>query len=596
MISSSEPKSEYSRRLDERNAAAANYRRWHLRLGNLRLIVALAAMAIGWLSSRSGRISPWWLLLPAAAFAGLLIVHDRVRQFRRRLLRAAAFFERGIARLENRWAGHGAAGEIFKDSHHHYAEDLDLFGKGSLFELLCTAGTSFGMHTLASWLKSPACREVVRRRQEAVEELRARLDLREDLAVLGADVGAAIDSEALSAWGSAPPVLLSPWPRIGAAALAAAAIATLFVWGIRDEKIWFFLTVAAETVFALSLRGRVRHVILAEERPGRDLALLSQVMRRIERESFRSPLLKELRLGLDTGGFPPSKQVARLNRIVVLLDSRANLLFAPLAGLLLWGTQFAFALDSWRWKHGKALAGWLTAIGEIEALCALAGYAFEHPKDPFPEIAQGGALFEAEGLVHPLLPEGRGIGNDVCLGGDLRVLLVSGSNMSGKSTLLRSVGTNAVLGLAGGPVRARRLRFTPLAVGASIRTMDSLQEGSSRFYAEITRIRQIVDLANGPTPLLFLLDELLQGTNSHDRSIGAEAIIRGLEQRGAIGLVTTHDLALARIAESLAPRAANVHFEDFIEEGRIAFDYRLRPGVVRRSNALELMRSVGLDV
>jgi DNA mismatch repair ATPase MutS len=176
------------------------------------------------------------------------------------------------------------------------------------------------------------------------------------------------------------------------------------------------------------------------------------------------------------------------------------------------------------------------------------------------------------------------------------VLIVSGSNMSGKSTLLRTVGTNTALALAGAPVRARSLRLSPLRVGASIRVQDSLQAGASRFYAEITRLRQIVGLTEGTLPVLFLLDEILHGTNSHDRRIGAEGVVRGLLERNAIGLITTHDLALARIAESLAPRAANVHFEDHLEDGKMTFDYRLRPGTVQRSNALELMRSVGLEV
>jgi DNA mismatch repair ATPase MutS len=196
-----------------------------------------------------------------------------------------------------------------------------------------------------------------------------------------------------------------------------------------------------------------------------------------------------------------------------------------------------------------------------------------------------------------LIPETRNVRTDLKLSDEeRRVLIVSGSNMSGKSTLLRTVGINTVLALAGAPIRARRLRLTPLQVGASIRIQDSLQAGASRFYAEITRLRQIVELTEGELPVLFLLDEILHGTNSHDRRIGAEGVVRGLIERGAIGLITTHDLALARIAEELAPRAANVHFEDHLEEGKMTFDYRLRPGVVERSNALELMRSVGLEV
>jgi DNA mismatch repair ATPase MutS len=306
--------------------------------------------------------------------------------------------------------------------------------------------------------------------------------------------------------------------------------------------------------------------------------------------------LVEVRAALDVDGLAPSQQIARLNRLIDMLDARRNMIFAPLAALLLWPLQFAIAIERWRQSSGPAVARWLAAVGELEALSSLAGYSYEHPHDPFPELVEGEARFEAEGLGHPLIPESRSVRTDLQLSAELCVLVVSGSNMSGKSTLLRTVGTNTVLALAGAPVRARRLCLSPLQVGASIRIQDSLQAGASRFYAEITRLRQIVELTDGELPVLFLLDEILHGTNSHDRRIGAEGVVRGLVERGAIGLVTTHDLALARIAEELAPRAANVHFEDHLEGGKISFDYLLRPGVVQRSNALELMRSVGLEV
>jgi DNA mismatch repair ATPase MutS len=226
----------------------------------------------------------------------------------------------------------------------------------------------------------------------------------------------------------------------------------------------------------------------------------------------------------------------------------------------------------------------------------LAAYSFEHPSDPFPEIIEGGATFDAEKLGHPLLPSAVCVSNSVSISGQTRVLLVSGSNMSGKSTLLRAVGVNVVLAMAGAPVRASRLRLTPLRVGASIRINDSLQEGSSRFYAEITRLRQIVDLAGGNPPLLFLLDELLQGTNSKDRRIGGEGIVRALVDRGSIGIVSTHDLALTDIGGPLDGHLRNVHFQDELADGRMTFDYTLRDGVVTKSNGLELMRSIGLDV
>jgi DNA mismatch repair ATPase MutS len=285
-----------------------------------------------------------------------------------------------------------------------------------------------------------------------------------------------------------------------------------------------------------------------------------------------------------------------LNRLIAMVDSRDHVLLRVFDPILLWTVQLAFALEAWRRKSGPAIRRWLAAVGELEALSALAGYAYEHPADPFPEFVEGAAYFDGRAVAHPLLPEDRAVRNDVHIGGELRLMVVSGSNMSGKSTLLRAVGVNAVLAQCGAPVRAAHLRMSRLAVGASIQIMDSLQDGKSRFYTEITRLKQIVDLTREHLPVLFLLDEFLQGTNSHDRRIGAEAIVRGLLRRDAIGLLTTHDLALTEIAEALGKKATNQHFEDRLENGTLVFDYRLRPGVVQRSNALELMRSVGLDV
>src|SRR5262249_43657023 len=293
---------------------------------------------------------------------------------------------------------------------------------------------------------------------------------------------------------------------------------------------------------------------------------------------------------------PASLRLARLARLLDWLDARRNAFFAPFAALLLWTTQMAFAVERWRARTGPAIGRWVQLVGEFEALSALATYAYENATDPFPEIAADEPCFNAEAVGHPLIPRKTCIMNDVNLGGDLRLLVISGSNMSGKSTLLRTVGVNTVLALAGAPVRARRLRLSPLAVGATLRIQDSLREGKSRFYAEIVRVRQLVDLARGPLPLLFLLDEVFQGTNSHDRRLGAEAVVSGLVKAGAIGLITTHDLALTHIAEHLGTRGANVHFEDHFENGSMTFDYRMREGLVQKSNALALMRAVGLEV
>lgn len=593
----SEPNREYQRRLAARRKVAARLAQRERSIGNVRLLVFTVGLVLAWLAWGAELLSAAWLLVPVTVFAGLVVVHARVIDDRKRAERSVQFYERGLGRLEERWAGAGERGERFVDDQHPYGRDLDLFGEGSLYELLCTARTQSGEETLADWLRAPANPVVVRARQEAVAELRPCLDLREEMALLGSEVRSGVNARSLIAWAEMAPTLPSPRARVAAALLVALTAISLGLW----QAAWWgplpmLALLAAEGTFGWWYRSRVLRVIRAVDRPDHDLVLLSELLGRLETERFASARLVALRAELISGDEPAARCITKLHRLVHLLDARKNELFAPVSALLLWGTQLAFAIESWRASYGSRVAGWLAAVGEIEALGALASHAFEHPADPFPSVVESGPCFEAEALGHPLLPERRCVRNDVILGGETQVWIVSGSNMSGKSTLLRTVGVNTVLALAGAPVRAQRLRLSPLAIGGSLRIQDSLQRGTSHFYAEITRLRQIVQIAEGRIPLLFLLDEILSGTNSHDRRIGAEAVVRGLVERGAVGFITTHDLALARIADELAPRVLNVHFEDHLENGRMSFDYRLRPGVVRKSNALELMRAVGLPV
>ncbi len=582
-----------------RAASAVALEQREARFAWLRLAVFAAGAVLAFAVFR-WEVRALWLFAPAVLFAALVVAHARTIQTRERMERAITFYDAGLARLDGTWAGQGSGGERFLDPHHPYAADLDLFGHGSLFQRLSAARTRMGEDVLAGWLLHPAAPAEVRERQQAVTELKDRLDLREDLAVLSSEVEAGVDAAALRAWAEAP-VLLAGAGRIVAPLAVAATLATLVLWwGGWTGPGPVVAAAAVEGAIGLFFRPRVRRVDGAVEKPGQDLELLASLLERFEREWFQAPPIAHLRVTLRSSAVPPSVAVRRLSRLVALLDSRRNQLFAPFAYLLLWGTQLGFRVEAWRARHGEAVGRWIDAVGTLEALSSLAGHAFENPDDPFPELLDGmRAHLEAEGLGHPLLPPATAVRNDVAMGAGNaipQVLLVSGSNMSGKSTLLRAVGINAVLAQAGAPVRARRLRMTALAVGATLRIQDSLQEGTSRFFAEVQRLSDLVKLARGPRPLLFLLDEILHGTNSHDRRLGAEGIVRGLLARGAIGLVTTHDLALAAIAEELGPAAANVHFEDRLEKGKLIFDYTLRPGVVRRSNALELMRSVGLDV
>jgi hypothetical protein len=599
------PLAEYQARLEDRRRASQRLDRQFRRIGNARLVAGFAAVVVAFFVFGEVWISFWWLLLPLAVFAALVIVHARVVERMERSKRAIQFYERGVARLEDRhpevqWTGSGESGERFRDPAHVYAEDLDLFGKGSLFELLSTARTRAGEDTLARWLLGPASQDEVSARHLAVQELRSLLDLREDLAALGATVRSSLDPDAASAWGEAPEVRFPAGARYIAPLFGAAMVIS---FGLYMANIFtrtpFLGVLFLEMGYAFFVLGpQTSCVSDAVDSPSRDLALLAELLQRLENQAFRAPLLQQLHARLKIGSRQAaSSQIAHLGRLKARLDWQENKVFAPIANGLLWTAQVAMAIERWRKVSGRHIREWIDTVGEFEALCSLAGYSYEHPADVFPELADiPGSCFEADAIAHPLMPEAHSTRNNVKLGGETRLWIVSGSNMSGKSTLLRTIGINTVLAWAGAPVRATRLKISPLTLGASIRILDSLQDGRSRFYAEITRLREIVALTNGPRPVLFLLDELLSGTNSHDRQIGASAIVRALIERGAMGLITTHDLALAHIADELPGRAANVHFADTLENGQLHFDYRLQPGVVQRSNALDLMRSVGLEV
>ncbi len=587
----------YRRRLDDRNRALELWTARDRRVADVRLAVFAVFVALGFWIYRGASFSLWWLAVPGGVFALLVLGHEPIRRAGNRARRAVQFYANGLARLEGRWAGTGSSGLEYLDLAHPYAADLDLFGVGSLFERLCTARTRAGEAALAAWLLAPASPEAIRERHEAIVELRPRLDLREDLEILGVEVREGIDPSALAAWGTENRAFAGPVVPLAAAVLATLATAAVCGWLFYDWGLLpLFAVILVEIAFVRAVSSRVRQVLKAVQERTHDLVLLSELLRRLETQPLEAPLLQRLAGALDTGGLPASRQIRRLARLLRLLDYQRNQLFMPLAAIWLWTAQFAIRIDAWRTGSGREIARWLKAIGDFEALCALASYAAENPADPFPELASGPSCFEAQNLGHPLLRPRDFVRNDVTLCGATRVLIVSGSNMSGKSTLLRTVGTAAVLAFAGAPVYAARLKITPLSLGATLRIQDSLQDGKSRFYAEITRVRQLVDLSRGPLPLLFLFDELFHGTNSHDRCVGARSVVQGLIAKGAIGLVTTHDLALAQIAGDQGSPIVNVHFEDQLVDGKMLFDYRMRPGVVTHSNALALMRAIGLEI
>ena len=352
-----------------------------------------------------------------------------------------------------------------------------------------------------------------------------------------------------------------------------------------------------EVVFIARLWGRIQEVMRDSRAVLAELDAFSPVLKLLESQRFECPLLRSLSAALMADGERPSERVAGLARLLDAWDTAVRNQFTlPFAVVFMVPAHLVYAIERWRLRDGRRVRGWLEAVGAFEALASFATFGYEHRAFPFADIEPAGPRLEAEGLGHPLIPTSRRVPNGLRLGPEPALLLVSGSNMSGKSTLMRAVGVNVVLALAGAPVCATRFAASPMSVATAMRQGDSLQDGLSAFAAELRRLKAIRDLTEGPLPVLFVLDEILRGTNSHDRRIGAEAVILALLKNGAIGLVSTHDLALAEIVDRLGPRAANVHFEDQLVEGRVSFDYQLLPGVVPRGNGLVLLRLLGFEV
>jgi hypothetical protein len=595
-----QPHADYTQRLASRLQTVAAKDALHKQIGNAKLATVIVAIVVLWLSLKDEVISTYWLAVPIVVYIALALAHEFALRALAHARTAVAFYQRGLARLEDRWPGTGASGERFRNPKHVYADDLDIFGTGCLFELLSTARLPMGEERLAQWLSAASPVPEIHERQKVIVELRDKLDLREELALLGEDLKVRLDPQWLENWAEAPPLLPAGAWRIVSALLAISAAATTIYW-LATLRLWpLAIVLTPEVIFLLWLRTRAEKVVSTLACNAEGVGLFADILQRLEREPFASPRLQGFATELKTGHQTASQSVRRLANIVYWIDAREDLLGRLLELPVLYTVQCAFAAEAWRKRYGGKLRGWVDIAAEMEALLSLASYSYEHPDDPFPEFADevpnAPAIFFGEELGHPLIPSAECVCNTVRLDPQTRVLLVSGSNMSGKSTFLRTAGINAVLALAGAPIRGKSLRMTPILLGTSIRRVDSLQEHRSSFYTEILRIRDVFELTEGSARVLFLFDELLEGTNSNDRRIGSDGLLRALLERGALGIVTTHDLALTDIAQELPHALRNVHFQDYVEEGKMRFDHKLREGVVAKSNALELMRLIGLKV
>jgi len=547
-----------------------------------------------------------------AAGAGLLLGflalvwwHGRVEAAERHAAARARVNREAAARVERAWTEMTVSSPAGPGREHCYADDLDLFGHASLFRLLGSVGTEAGRQTLTAWLVQGAAAPVIQERQEAVRELAAQPAFRERLATLGLLVEPRPhELEAFLAWAESPPWLLAsgwlPWAA-RVVSVSTIALAAAHAGGLTNRPLWIYPLVAALALMA-RYEARIHHTFsraFSRERIFQEHAALFS---HVEGLGASSPRMRALHSALHTNRLSAPREMARLGRLMRLADLRFQAVFHfPINAITLWDFHVLAALESWQRRTGPRLRTWFAVLGEVEALAAFGWLAHDNPDWTFPEIEQRGDRLTAEALGHPLLPADRRVANDVVVGPPGTFLLVTGSNMSGKSTLLRAIGANVVFALAGGPVCARRLALPPLALCTSMRVQDSLEAGVSYFMAALQRLKLVVSAAERPPHdggmLLYLLDEVLQGTNTAERQVAVRHILSHLLELPVIGAVTTHDLELAA-SPDLAPACHAVHFSEGVEregEGaRLSFDYRLRPGVATSRNALKLLELVGL--
>ncbi|HEX2732516.1 MAG TPA: DNA mismatch repair protein MutS [Polyangiaceae bacterium] len=573
--------------------------------------------------------APWgWAALALfGVFLVLVTWHNRVIELEQMALRWVQVNRDAITRNGSRFRDLPNDGTKFSNPLHPYADDLDLFGKASLFQRMCTAHTTFGQQRLAAYLMNRAPMTEIRQRQTAASELRDALDWRQELEALALAVvdplgqapsvdgtspkdkvdsksqasrAVALDTEPLLSWAEGAPglskqlsVVIVAWllPILSVSVMIAAGIRG---WGPSS---WVPLLIL-NALFLLTCRVYVSSVFAAISTSQGVFLRFGPMLRLLEELRPEAPMLRDLQAELGSvDGEPPSVSMRQFARIVSWFELRHNGLAHPLINtVLLWDVHCVLRLEAWQRRVGKRLRRWFVALGELEALASLASFAHDNQDYALPVISDEQAHFRAEGLAHPLLSSANRVANDVELTGPGNALLVTGSNMSGKSTLLRSMGINAVLALSGSVVCAKQLAISTLAVRTSMRIRDSLDQGVSHFYAELRKLKGVLDATQGAVPVLFLLDEVLHGTNSRERQIGARWLLSEMLRRGGLGAVSTHDSGLCELPPHLMDHVTQVHLRELAQEGELVFDYKLRPGPVQTGNALRLMRSLGLEV
>ena len=572
-------------------------------MANIRLVVFFVLAVLLW-QWYAGDLA--WAgvgaVVAIAVLIPLVVTHRRLRLARDDLARMITVNERGRDRALLRWDSDLPQSPLSVPDHDHsYARDLNVIGEASLLRRIGTPATVAGWHAIQSWLLHPSDCETIRERQAAVDELGGEIDLRQHVEQAALDGNADPSSlQGLLDWAESERIVsrvpwIVPLARVGPAALVVAIIAQVLGW--TPWPLWV-IALAFNLIVSQVIGGALAAEVSRVGAVADALDGYRAIVSRLEHQTPGSAMLTRIHQELFAGGSGAAARIRQLGRATSFIMPRGSLLYIPLQLAFAWDIHVAAALDRWKAESGHELRGWLDLVGEWEAIAALSVLRWDHPEWAMPVVDADADRLEGNALRHPLLAEDIAVGNDVTAGPAGTFLFVTGSNMSGKSTLLRAIGANVVLAQAGAPVAALSMRSPLVEIVTTMRVEDSLAHGVSFFLAELQRLKQVIDAADakdGP-PVLYLLDEILQGTNTAERQIASRRVLHHLTLTRAIGAVSSHDLTLIE-GSDLEDAAVTAHFaEQFSEDGNqpeMTFDYRLRPGLATSTNALKLMQMLG---
>ncbi len=592
------PQETYLKRLERMEKLARRQGKTANRFSNLRLITFVTSLVSALLLYRySPAFASTVLVAGLAGFIYFVRSHHSVLASKKLSSALQEINRDGLQRQSGDWTTFADTGEEFRDQHHPYSGDLDIFGKGSLFQLINVTQTYLGREKLKQLLVAPAKDDILRR-QEAVAEISRLVSWRQRLTAEGRIVAGKLrDPEPLFNWAREKNNFYRrTWVKYLFHALPVCTCLLILAHFWPGIPLWIPVLALTVQFILLTLKGKDRsqafNTVYSLES---SLKIYANILRLVENKRFHSQLLCDLQAGLTNKRQQTAyRQVQKLSKLVDSLGNRNNAMFFFINILTLWDYHCMIALEEWREESGRLLGGWLTAVGEVEAMASLALLKYDNPEWTFPEVSEEPPLFSASALGHPLLTRGR-VANDLRVGASSGILLITGSNMSGKSTLLRTAGINLVLAYAGGPVCAQKLRCSLMNLYTCMRVSDNLEQNVSSFYAELLRIKTIVQAAKTEQQVFFLLDEIFKGTNSEDRHAGAKLLIRQLAKQGALGLVSTHDLELGALEKDSGGKIRNYHFREYYRNNEIHFDYKLRPGLSTTRNALYLIKLAGIE-